>query len=306
MTNEPKNHHFIPQHYLKAWQSTKGKIIRYRIIPETGAFEIKEVGIKKTASINDLYRITFPDGSFEIESSLITPEVDEQGHKIIEEARNSTITLWSKAQKKKLANYFTCLEARHPEIIDEMNIGADLDILRAEMKSKGHFKDTSIDEVINYFQSSDSIGVVNLASFIQNEIDSKLTQPFSEGLLKAHVREYKFDSAALLCSDYPTSRWGDYLKTFMLAVAISPTKSVIYSTNKDIDVFNQLPASSRAKLINLYSLAKAEVAYFKDQSMANFVKEHLGWAKQLNSNEKKQEYISNFVIAELMSKTNLA
>lgn len=79
----PRNHHFIPQYFLKAWQHAEGKIFRYRRLPSSGAMEIKSVAIKRTASIQDLYRINFPDGGFEVESSHVTPLIDEAGHKII-------------------------------------------------------------------------------------------------------------------------------------------------------------------------------------------------------------------------------
>jgi hypothetical protein len=31
--NEPKNHHYVPQHFLKAWANGKGNLVRYRVIP---------------------------------------------------------------------------------------------------------------------------------------------------------------------------------------------------------------------------------------------------------------------------------
>jgi len=73
MSNTPRNHHFIPQHFLKAWQQSDSKIFRYRRLPSSGEMEIKSVAIKRTVSIQDLYCINFPDGGFEVESSHVTP-----------------------------------------------------------------------------------------------------------------------------------------------------------------------------------------------------------------------------------------
>lgn len=181
--NPPKNHHFVPQHFLKAWQSSDGRICRNRFIPKIGKFESKDVAIKKTGSVNDLYRIQFPDGSFEIESSLVTPEIDEAGHKIVKKARSESLSSWSVDERRSLANYLTCLEARHPEVIDAMNVGSELEKLRKQMKEDGFASDSSVDKVVDYFQSSPSIGVMAFAYFLQNEKTPMMAQPFSDGLL---------------------------------------------------------------------------------------------------------------------------
>lgn len=298
--NPPKNHHFVPQHFLKTWQSTEGKICRYRFIPNIGKFEAKEVAIRKTGSINDLYRVQFPDGSFEIESSLVTPEIDEAGHKVIEKIRSESMFSWSKDEARALANYLTCLEARHPDVIDAMNIGPELEKLRKSMKEDGFASDESVDEVVDYFQSSPSIGVIAFAYFLQNEKNPLMAQPFSDGLLTANVREYTFSSDTLICSSYPTSRWGDYLSDFLFSIAISPTKAIVYSTSSDVDVIGAIPENVRSNLINLYSLAKADAAYFKDASKSEFIKQHLGWATKLGGHKAQQEYVGNFIKRELV------
>jgi len=297
--NPPKNHHYVPQHFLKAWQSTKDKIFRYKLNTSKAELEVREVSIKKTASVNHLYDIEFPDGSFEIESMLVTPEIDQSGHKILEAARNSSILRWGNKKKKALANYLTCLEARNPEILEAMNIGPELNVLRDKMKKEGIGKSESIDEVIDYFQSSDSIGVLAFAQFLQNESNPLLGQPFSGGLLNSKVREFNFESKELICSNYPTARWGNYLEDFLYVIAISPCKAIVYSTHADVDVLKAIPDSVRVKLINLYTIAKADIAYFRDDSMQEFVAEHIGWAKKLQNLKEQQAYIGKFISNEL-------
>lgn len=73
MSNTPRNHHFIPQHFLKAWQHADSKIFRYRRLPSGGEMGTKSVAINRTVSIQYLHRIDFPDGGFEVESSHVTP-----------------------------------------------------------------------------------------------------------------------------------------------------------------------------------------------------------------------------------------
>jgi hypothetical protein len=298
MNNQPpKNHHFVPQHFLKAWQSSEGKIIRYRHIPSTGAFEVKEVAIKKTASVNDLYRIEFPDGSFEIESTLVTPLIDEPGHKIIEKARISCATAWAAHDKRQLAYYLTCLEARHPEVLKAMNINDHLETLRRQMKSTRHASHESIDEVIDYLKQSRSLGEYAFGLLVQNETLPLIEQPFSDGLVAADMYEYGCESGGLICSDYPTSRWGNYLRELLFIIAISPRKALVYSNSPK--GFGQLPASVRTRLINLYTLAKAKTAYFTDASQSDFIAAHLGWATKLQTFDEQKRYISDFVMVQL-------
>jgi hypothetical protein len=206
MSNPPRNHHFIPQHFLKAWQHSDGKVFRYRRLPSCNVMEIKSVSIKRTASIQDLYHIQFPDGGFEVESSHITPLIDEAGHKIIKKARGSNIQEWDLGDRRQLANTLTLLEARHPEVLKSMDVRSDLNLLRERIKAERYFSHDSIDEIINYFQASDSLGAISLVLLAQNEVLPLIDQPFSDGLMRAAMKEYSYDQLCLLCSDYPSSR----------------------------------------------------------------------------------------------------
>ena len=89
-----------------------------------------------------------------------------------------------------------------------MNVRSGLDLLRQRMKTEQHFSHESVDEVINYFQASGSLGVMSLILMAQNETLPLIAQPFSDGLVQAQVREFSYEKPCLLSSDYPTSRWG--------------------------------------------------------------------------------------------------
>ncbi|MGD6955942.1 hypothetical protein, partial [Bacillus thuringiensis] len=93
-----------------------------------------------------------------------------------------------------------------------MDVRLALDPLRQKIKAEQHFSHKSVDELIDYFKGSDSLGVMSLVLLTQNELLPLIAQPFSDGLLQASMREYSYEQSCLLCSDYPTSRWGDYLK----------------------------------------------------------------------------------------------
>ncbi len=298
MSNPPRNHHFIPQYFLKAWQHTEGRIFRYQRLPATGAMEIKSVSIKHTASIKDLYRIDFPDGGFEIESSHITPLIDQVGHKIIEKARRCSVSEWKMSDRRQLAATLTLQEARLPSVLDVMDVRPDLEFSRRKMKAELHCSHEAVDEVINYLQASDSLGGMSLALFARNETSPFIDQPFSDGLAQSLFREYSYEASCLLCSDYPTSRWGDYLKDLLFIVAISPRKALVFSNNPAIEVFDHLKPHARARLINLYTLGKAQMAYYCDDLEGEFVSTHLGWALARPDIEEQRQYVRDFLIAE--------
>lgn len=298
MPNPPRNHHFVPQHFLKAWQYAPGRVFRYRRLPSNGALEIKPVAIKHTASIEDLYRIDFPDGGFEVESSHITPMIDEAGHKIIEKSRSSRVQGWNHLDRRQLANTLTFLEARHPDILKAMDIRSELDLIRQNMKDEQISSHTSINEVVDYFKSSKSLGAMSLVLFAQNEISPFIDEAFSDGLLKATMREYNWEQPGLLASDYPASRWGDYFRDLLFIIAISPGKALVFSNNPNVVVYDHLKPHVRARLINLYSLAKARTAYYFDETQGEFVSAHLGWALNRSTLSKQRDYVKDFLLAE--------
>lgn len=297
MSNPPRNHHFIPQYFLKAWQHAEGKIFRYRRLTSSGAMEIKSVAIKRTASIQDLYRIDFLDGGFEVESSHITPLIDEVGHKVIKKARGSSVQSWDLPARRQLAYTLSSLEARHPDILKVMDVRLALEFLRQKIKDEQNFSHKSVDELIDYFKSSDSLGVMSLVLLTQNELLPLIAQPFSDGLLHASMREYSYEQSCLLCSDYPTSRWGHYLKDLLFIIAISPAKALIFSNNPAIGVFDLLTPHARARLINLYTLGKARTAYYCDDAEGEFVSAHLGWALARPDISDQRQYVQDFLLA---------
>lgn len=298
MPNPPSNHHYVPQHFLRAWQYAPGRVFRYRRLPSGGELEIKPVAIKRTASIQDLYRIDFADGGFEVESSHITPMIDEAGHKIIQKARGSRVKDWGMADRRQLANTLTLLEARHPDILEAMDVRSELEVMRQKMKDEQPFSHASIDEVIDYFKASPSLGVMSLVLLAQNEITPLIDEAFSDGLVMANMCEYEWELPSLLASDYPTSRWGDYLKDLLFITAIAPGKALVFSHDPNVVAFDYLRPETRARLVNLYTLAKARTAYYLDKTQGEFVDAHLGWALARPTHSEQRDYVADFLRAE--------
>lgn len=297
----PINHHYVPQHFLKAWakNGSSDRLYRFRNISHNNRFECKEVAIRNSASQDNLYEVLLADGKFEIESLIVTPELDEFGHKIISRIRGSSFQQLTDTDKRELAIYLVCLEARHPDTLEKMNIREELDKMRESMKATTGHSHKNIDEVLDYFKASPSIGVMSFAWFVQNERSGYLGKPFSDGLVQSNAVEYKFDSDYLITSDFPCFRMGDYLGQFLYVAALSPRKAMIYSPNPDIRVFDVLPMQARADLINLYVLGYAERAFGNTASFGPFVEQHLGWARRCHTTEEKKAYVANFLKVSL-------
>ncbi|MCJ2163560.1 MULTISPECIES: DUF4238 domain-containing protein [unclassified Pseudodesulfovibrio] len=295
--NPPKVHHYIPQHFLKEWTSSPGKIYRYRRIGPQKCLEVKEVAIRKTAFEDNLYKVEFHDGSYEYESCLVTPLIDESGHKMLNKVRGESVFNLSPEQLTSFVRYLTCLEARNPEVIKDMTQGICFEELWRDFHRRlGEKK--SVDEVVDYFESSPEIGAFAFSMFIQQEY-SGIMNPFHIGFLNANTVERSLSFDGLLTSSYPTMRDGDYHNSFSFVVAISKCKALIFGKNLDISIFNELSDSGLQKVVNLFTLKKADVAYFCDDSMAGFVKQHLSWGSTCSSEAEMKEYVYKFVKREI-------
>ncbi|EOG7752780.1 DUF4238 domain-containing protein [Vibrio cholerae] len=291
--NTPRNHHYVPQHFLKAWQSSEGKIYSYRVNPYTKLGEVKEASIKRSASQKDLYHIAFHDGGFEIETTIINPYIDDDGAGLIELARNTVISDWSNEKQLKLARYIVCLEARHPDVVDIMNIS--LSEIKERFKQQGIYSDEAVDDVFDYFGTTQDVGKVALSALVQNEELALLEEPFADGLVRSDFIEITLKTDQFICSNYPTGRWGHFLENVLLFLAISPTKALIYSADSRMaQLYKSLPESVVIDLVNLYTLGNATIAYHTDNKQLEFVTEHLGWAKKLKSLDEQREYVGKF------------
>lgn len=294
--NKPVNHHYVPQHFLRAWAKpgSNDRLFRFKFTP-TNKFECKEVSIKNSASQDNLYEVQLPDGSFEIESLVVTPELDELGHKILAKARNETLHQLTDKEKKELAIYLVCLEARHPETLAKMNIQDQVARLGEKIKNERNVNAEHVNGIINYLKNS-SLGVISFGSVVKNERNGLIAPPFSGCLVRSQTIEYLFDSDCLITSELPFFRTGEYYGDFQYAIAISPRKAIIYSSNPDVGVYEALPPPLRPHLVNLFSLANAERAFAHSQDFASFIELHLGWGRACQTTKLRQAYMKDFLI----------
>lgn len=297
---DPIDHHYVPQHFLRAWSipDDKARLFRFRRIPGIDKFECKKVSIKNSTYQENLYRIELPDGSFEIESSVITPELDEPGHKAIDLIRTNALSNLARDEQRELAIYLVGLEGRHPDTLKKMDVREALPAMREAHKRENKFNHDLVDDVFNYFSKS-SVNVMALRASIKNERNGYMDTPFSNGLLNANVVELQCDCDVLITSDFPCFRWGHLHKHFLYVVAVSPRKALIYSPDNDVLVFKHLPVAVAARAINLYTLAFAERAFDRSLTQRNFVERHLGWARNIGDSNDAKEYVNKFLLKEL-------
>jgi hypothetical protein len=88
------------------------------------------------------------------------------------------------------------------------------------------------------------------------------------------------------------------LKELLFIVAISPLKALVFSNNPAVEVFDQLKPRARARLINLYTLGKAQTAYYSDDAQGEFVDAHLGWTLNRPGLAEQRQYVVDFLLAE--------
>ena len=277
-------------------ENDKNKIIRYKRLEIDERLEEKLVSIRKTASVPGLYDVVLPDGGFEVESLMVTPNLDEAGYKILAKARNTSVYDFDENEKRELAIYLTCLEARHPEMLEVMDIVPELN--RLSMASITERMQGS-KEIIDYIKKANSTGAMALSGFIQNERNGLVCPPFSNGLMNARMLEVVFDENVLVSSDYPISRFGEYQGALQVVIAISPSKALIYSNLGDMAVFNELSQRELAGLINVYTLMNGECGYFCNRTLKSIFQQHLGWCKNISEIEEKRKYIFH-TVSELM------
>jgi len=295
--SQPLNHHYVPRHFLRAWSHSEAqnRIYRYRLMPSTGSIECKAVPTKRTASAIGLYSVRLPDGTLDVESSTVTPKIDEPGHKVLEKARRTPFAALAKADREQLARYIVCLEARHPDVLKMMDQRAAIAGIGEAMRQRKAFDTRAIDECVAYFQSASPIGPMMLSMLEGNERSGFSAPPLSGGLLAAHVVELAFQRPVLMSSSFPCFRSGDYLRSVFLSVALSPYKALVYSSSDGVDAIHALPPSSQAALINLYTVGFADCGYATGRDVAEFVRAHLGWARARPSGHERQAYVAAFL-----------
>lgn len=194
-----------------------------------------------------------------------------------------------------MAIYLTCMEARHPKTLQEMNIKNDLFNILDDINLKYPGTKDQLLEMVTELHNMPTIGPLLLAAIITNEFTGKFITPISQELENAFVKEYNFEEEALLSSNYPIARFGNYRNDFSLSIALSPKKAIVYATDSTFFYqFQKFPESIKINILNFLTLSNATEAYAKNDNYHRLVNNYLGWATPLNDNQKR-EFLGKFI-----------
>lgn len=270
--NIPKNHHYVPQHFLKSWTTDGKHTNRYKRNPHNNLVDFRRgVGIAKLASRDHLYVVDDGNTRAEFETSIVTTLLDTPGALVVDKVRRSGTCSLSKEELSVFARYVVMLEARNPRTISQMALShEDMDRIVASQPQ--------------------SIGTQSTFRAIANKIMSLDTGKLSSGLIMANDMEFALrlaaspklevntEEAELISSSYPVGRIGRYDTKFLVTLAISPRVGLIWCTMPELfQEMSTLTTSQQAAFINFMSLGYADAAYTQAQDTNSVISNHLGW-----------------------------
>ncbi len=278
--SDPINHHFVPQHFLRAWASNTDKSLigRYRFIEK-----IKRVvfdgrkSIARVASLDNLYTLTDGKDSAQFETSVMTEALDTPTSPLIEKVRDQGLASLSLkipasdtlSEAEMFLRYVIALETRNPKTMAVLGMSAD------EISAMGKNVDPSIstksrDEVIALIQS---VNVNTLISGLLVQSDDTYKK-----LLSAATHELRLDQDLLFTSNYPVGRLGSYDKHFLVVLAISPRHALFWGNSLLPSELATLSSDKQAKAVNFLTLKLSDEVYYKDNSAISFVSENWNWS----------------------------
>jgi hypothetical protein len=278
------NDHYVPQHFLRAWacDAEQKKIYAYRRIEHTGEVDFKPNkprSIVSSASHEDLYQITDGVHTAEFETSVMTRGVDTPMSAVIQKLRGYSLDTLNDDEMSLLCRYVVILEGRNPKVIDQMQLSAaDLLNIFSDIKKSGTVSEKTIDETRPFFEKifaqSGAASAGAYAGFGH--------LPDAAALMRKKCIEVtRDDTRGYLTSNYPVGRENDFLdEKCVLTIAISPSKALVFSSEKVCQQIAASPNKEKWRMIDLQTLARATDAFTSTNTIDVFVVNHLGWKLQ--------------------------
>ena len=297
----PRNHHYVPEHFLRAWATgqQKTKVNRYRRIAHTGQIEFRcDVSIRSCASEQDLYVISDGTDAAEFETTVMTDQVDTPGAQVIAKVRDNGLASLDNGMEDSaigrnanelltLAKYIVSLEVRNPKTIESMQL-SEIELQRVCEAASSSGSAASVDELMALLGRIDT-GKYNAGLIAALDYD------FPQQILQCYPLEIKFLGDCLVTSSYPVGRVGNYTARFLLSLSVAPDYALVWFPSTEMrTLVQQLPRESQAKLVNFLTLGNANAAFTKLDNPDPFVSDHLNWKKDLAFNQQK-ERLSNFL-----------
>lgn len=290
--SDPVNHHFVPQHFLRAWASNADKSLigRYRYIDAINKVVFDGgKSIARVASADNLYTLTDGQDAAQFETSVMTEALDTPTSPLIEKVRDQgfaslrrrTTDSDTLSEAEMFLRYVIALETRNPKTIAVLGMSAD------EISAMGDDIDPSIsiksrDEVIALLQSL-NVNTLISGLLVQNDDTFKR-------LLSANTHELNLDQDLLFTSNYPVGRLGIYDRHFLVVLATSPRQALFWGNGLLLSELAILSPEGQAKAVNFLTLKSSDEIYYKDKSMISFVSENWNWNHGLSSVQEVQRF----------------
>ncbi len=291
---EPRNHHYVPQHFLSAWSVDDGKKTnRYRRIAHTGKVEFRKgVSIVHCASENELYVLSDGINTVNFESSVMNESLDAPGAVVIKKLRTSGLDSLDEKDRFTLANYVICMEARNPKTMDKMqglesNLGGIPDHNFAPWL-----------DCLKNISAKGKRGTGPLGTTLYVKLDSQFGDDgFTNALLRCFPLEVKLAERRLVTSDYPVGRIGSYEEKFILSLAVAPDHAILWLLDCEMrTLISKFPEKKKVQIVNFLTLGDANTAFTTTDEPDSFVSKELGWKNRLD-HEGRQKRLSEVLTA---------
>ncbi len=281
--NKPKNHHYVPQHFQRAWATNSDglKINRYKWIEQRSALDFSpDYSIVRNASEHNLYTICDGKEVEEYETGIMTDQIDTPGSKVIQKLRQSDLKSLHKEDMNILSQYVVSLEARNPVVMKLMQL-SDEDIDRMLSTKEIVASPEIISEIATLMKSINSIkyGTGSIAS---GAFASWGHKSFSDKLSNQYWLEVNTPNDQLITSNYPVGRFGDYEKgDFFACLSVSPRKALLFipPNPNTVNAFKNASLTELVRITNLLSIYRANEAYsnFHTDELRTFIESHVWW-----------------------------
>ncbi|MEZ2354905.1 DUF4238 domain-containing protein [Caballeronia sp. RCC_10] len=279
----PRNHHYVPKHFLKAWSvdPARQKVHRYKWIPAAGKVEFKRgKPITACASANDLYTLSNSTETHEFESSVMTDLLDTPGSKILRKIRHEGIRQLSATERTLFAQYVVSLEARNPVVMEKMHLsGETIDRMATALALKHQDVQGDIGSVAALMKGLRSTGTLAAGAYVRfGGMDH------ARALSSRQWVELQTDpSRPFFTSNYPVGRcaWFDR-EDFFACLAVSPTLALFFvpQTQAWHSALCRQGGRLAARMLSLLTLRGASEAYTRDSVCAAFIVDELSWRKR--------------------------
>jgi hypothetical protein len=282
MANEPRNHHYVPEFYLKGWSDENGRMWRYDR-PHKSVVH-KQVYASQVGFVPDLYSIpgVSPDRAQKIESVWFN-QVDHQGSVSLAQLLSAPEQGWNSDSRSAWSRFVISIIHRTPENLEAFKESIRLIWKDAVPKVQEGYekirKENDPARYEDYAQTTDPFVVEKSAIHaIQSAIDNKITGHFMNNM-HWRVFDLKGSNFSLLISDALLVMSNGLKKPDgHIVMPLSPKKLFVATYKKEfLSEFERLSPQQLSRRMNQLVVGRAKrfvVAPNRDQEA--FIEKRFG------------------------------